>query len=265
MTSDEKIMLSYVSEKAEQCLDRQMITESKFLDMHEKSLVNALKLPYGVRQIFYGGFEDAERTVAVFLPEYIEADDYDSLEKHFAQVPEDCPVALLEVSKDKFSKPLTHRDYLGALMGLGINREMTGDIMVNEGGCHIAVMKNMAEYIAKNMVSAGRGTLNINITSPWDARGIEKNEGVPDSFTVSSPRLDSIVKNGFSVSRDAACEAISKGLVFLNDSECLKPDKRIAEGDKITLRHKGRVIISSMGGKSKRGRDIINVIRFVKK
>lgn len=265
MTSDEKILVSCVAEKAEQCLDRQMITESKFLDMHEKSLVNGLKLPFGVRRIFYGGFEDAERTVAVFLPEYIEANDYASLEEHFRTVPDDCPVALLKVSKDKFSKPLTHRDYLGALMGLGINRDMTGDIMVNDNGCHIAVMKNMAEYIVKNMNSAGRGTLTIEITSPWEAEGIEKNEGVPDSFTVSSPRLDSIVKNGFSVSRDAACEAISKGLVSLNDSECLKPDKRIAEGDKIVLRHKGRIIISSLGGKSKRGRDIVNVIRFVKK
>ena len=265
MTPDDKILVSFLEEKAEQCASNQMITCSKFLDMHEKSLAATLRLPYGVRRIFYGGFDEAERSLAVYLPEYIEAPDYSALNEFFETSAGDCPVSILEIKKDKFSKELTHRDYLGALMGLGINRDMTGDIIVSKEGCHIAVLKTMAEYIAENLTSAGRGTLNIKIAAPWEITDLPRNEGTPDSFTVSSPRLDSVVKNGFGISREGACEAISKGLVFLNDIECGKPDKRIGEGDKISLRHKGRIIISSLPGKSKKGRDIVNIIRFTVK
>lgn len=265
MTPEDRILTSFLGEKAEQCASNQMITSSKFLDMHEKSLVAGMRLPYGVRRLFYGGFEEAERSIAVYLPEYVEAVDYSSLSEFFENSPDDCPVSILEIKKDKFSKELTHRDYLGALMGLGINRDMTGDIMVSKDGCHIAVLKTMGAYISENLTSAGRGTLNIKILEPWNIENVVKSEGVPDSFTVSSPRLDSIVRNGFGISRENACEAISKGLVFLNDIECEKPDKRIGEGDKISLRHKGRIIISALPGKSKKGRDIVNIIRFTVK
>lgn len=242
-----------------------MVTESKFLDMHERSIASGMKLPYGVHRMFYGGFEAAERCLAVYLPEYIEADDFASLNAFFIDSPNDCPVSILEVKKDKFSKALTHRDYLGALMGLGISRDMTGDIFVNDDGCHIAVIKSMSQYIADNLSSAGRGTLNIKLLMPFELENLKHDEGTPESFTVSSARLDSMVKNGFGVSRDNACEAISHGLVFVNDTECLKPDRRINEGDKITMRHNGRIIVSSMPGKSKRGRLIINVISFKEK
>lgn len=265
MTPEDKILTSFLGEKAEQCVSNQMITCSKFLDMHEKSLAASLRLPFGVKRVFYGGFEEAERCLTVYLPEYIEAADYRALGEFFKESPGDCPVSILEIKKDKFSKELSHRDYLGALMGLGISRDVTGDIMVSKDGCHIAVLKTMADYISGNLTSAGRGTLNIKIAEPWEVENPAKNEGVPDSFTVSSPRLDSIVKNGFGVSREAACEAISRGLVFLNDIECGKPDKRITEGDKISMRHKGRIIISALPGKSKKGRDIVNIIRFTVK
>ncbi len=262
MTEEDKILISLISEKAEQCLDRQMITQTRFLDMHEKSVASGIRLPGGVKRVFYSGFEDAERYLAVFLPGYIEADDEKSLADYFASSPDDCPVAVLEVTKDKFSKALTHRDYLGALMGLGINRDTVGDIKVGENGCHIAVIKSMAEYISRNLTSAGRGTLNIRILPPGEADSVPAAQGVPDSFTVSSPRLDSIVKNGFSVSRDAACEAITRGLVFVNDIECFKPDRKINEGDKITFRHKGRIFIESFPGKSRKGKEIVSIIRY---
>lgn len=265
MTPDDKILISFLGKKADQCASNQMITCSKFLDMHERSLAAGLRLPYGVKRIFYGGFDEAERSLAVYLPDYIDAADYSALSDFFEASPDDCPVSILKIKKDKFSKELTHRDYLGALMGLGINRDTTGDIIVSKDGCHIAVLKTMAEYIAENLTSAGRGTLNIEILAPWEITDLPKNEGTPDSFTVSSPRLDSVIKNGFGISRDGACEAISKGLVFLNDIECAKPDKRICEGDKISLRHKGRIIISALPGKSKKGREIVNIIRFTVK
>ena len=121
----------------------------------------------------------------------------------------------------------------------------------------------MAEYIAENLCKAGRGTLKTKILSPCECVLAEKTAAVEDSFTVSSLRLDSVVKNAFRVSRNDAVSAIESGLVFVNDSECLKADKKISEGDKIVFRRKGRIIISDCSSVSKKGRIIVNVNKFV--
>lgn len=259
---EKKILLSLIEERSIKCDELQMITSSKFLDMNEKSLVTAMKPVPGVFRLFYGGFEEAERTVAVFLPEYTAVKSGEELKAYFEQYEEDNPLCLLKVEKDKFSKALTHRDYLGALMGLGIKRDVIGDIRVNDSGCEIACIKTMADYIKENLTKAGRGTLNIEITDFSHAQRTENEAGEEICFTVSSPRLDSIVKNAFGVSRDSACEAIDRGLVFVNDLQAAKPDKKIQDGDKIVLRHKGRFIVSSSGDMSKKGRYIIRGRKF---
>lgn len=214
---DDKLLLARLEDKARLCSDNSMITNSDFLDMHERSLVKNMRLPYpDVKCVFYGAFPDAERTAAVLLPSYIEAGSTEQLAEYFASDPDSDPITVLRVTKDKFSPPLGHRDYLGALMSLGIKREMTGDIRVTDDG----------------------------------------------SFTVSTIRLDSVVKNGFAVSRTAACDAIEHGLVFVNDCECLKADKRIGEGDKIVFRRKGRIIVTDCSAVSKKGRIIVNIKRY---
>ena len=261
--NEDRILVSFLEDKALQCSRSQVITCSRFLDMHERSVASFIKLPDGVTRVFFGQDADAERTVVCYLPSYIEAADSKSLMEYFIDNPEDCPIRVLEITKDRFSQPLSHRDYLGAVMGLGINRDVTGDIIVSEKGCLMSVTANMAEYICSNLSKAGRGTLTISIAYPWEVKREIQNDGVEDSFTVSGLRLDSIIKNAFSVSRDAAAEAISKGLVFVNDTECFKPDRRVSDGDKITLRHKGRVIIDDCSGVSKKGRIIVKVRKFV--
>ena len=88
-----------------------MITNSDFLDMHGRSVVSQIRLQYAdVKMIFYGIFDDAERTVAVFLPEYIEAENPDELEAYFNENPDDNPLAVIRLEKDKFSPALSHRD-----------------------------------------------------------------------------------------------------------------------------------------------------------
>lgn len=256
------MLVSFLEDKAAKCSDCNMITCSRFLDMHERSLAAAIKTPPEVNRIFYGAFDGAERSLAVFFPEYTQVETYEDAVNYFNDYPDDCPVRVLEITKDKFSKPLGHRDYLGAVMGLGLSRDVTGDILVNDKGCLMAVTENMADYIADNMDKAGRGTLKTEVKLPCEVEQTKAQTGTPDSFTVSSPRLDSIVKNGFGVSRDNACSSIEHGLVFINDTECLKADKKVTEGDKITFRHKGRIIIDDCSSVSKKGRVIVKIRRF---
>lgn len=260
MTSDEKILFAKIEDKARQCSENSMITNSVFLDMHERSVVSAIKNPFGdTKMYFYGGFDDAERNVAVFMPEYIT----DAPADYFNDYPEDDPIAVIEIEKDKFSPALGHRDYLGALMGLGIKREMAGDIIVSENGCRMAVLAKIAPFVAENLGKAGRGTLKAKIISPSQAREGAKAVGIPDSFTVSSMRLDSVVKNAFRLSRGDAAAAIESGVVYVNDVECTKPDKKIAEGDKVVFRRRGRIIVSDCSSVSKKGRVIVEITRFM--
>ncbi len=263
MTPEDKILIARYTDKANQCSENSMITCTPFLDMRERSVISShLVAKSEAKTVFYGVFEDAERTAAVMLPYYIDADDYESLSLYFKENPDDNPLAIIEVEKDKFSAPLSHRDYLGALMSLGIRREITGDIVVSESGCRIAVLSHMAEYIAENLCKAGRGTLKTKIISPCDCSDSNKSVAEYDSFTVSSLRLDSIVKNAFRVSRSDAVSAIESGVVFVNDSECIKADKKISAGDKIVFRRKGRVIIDDCSCVSKRGRIIVKIKKF---
>lgn len=260
MREEDRLAAAKIEDKARQCADRGMLTSTAFLDLHQRSV--ALSLPLPVRPLFYGGFAEAERTVAVFAPDYVDAPDTAALTAYFDAAPQEDPVRILRVEKDRFSPALTHRDYLGALMALGIRREMTGDILVDETGCRIAVLAPMADFLAEQLTSAGRATLTVTVEPPGASRAGLTAAGVPDSFTVSSLRLDSLVKNGFGVSRPAACAAITQGLVFVNDLECLKADRRVGEGDKITFRHRGRIRITACGARSKKGRVIVEIERF---
>lgn len=263
MNTEDKLLISKIEDKARQCSENSMITNSDFLDMHQKSVAAGLRIPYpDVKMIFYGGFEDAERTAAVMLPDYIDAKNEEELFAHFARFPEDDPLSVIELTKDKFSPALSHRDYLGALMALGIRREMTGDIIVYENGCKMAVLSKIAPFILENLGKAGRGTLTGRILAPSEARQGAKAAGIPDSFTVSSIRLDSVVKNAFQISRGDAAEAIESGVVFVNDLECTKPDKKISSGDKIVFRRKGRIIVEDCSSVSKKGRIIVCILRY---
>lgn len=264
MTPEDRILIAKYEDKVRQCSENSMITCTAFLDMRERSVISTHLSPQSeAKTVFYGVFEDAERTSAVMLPYYIDANDYPSVCRYFADNPDDNPLAVLEVEKDRFSKPLSHRDYLGALMSLGIKREVTGDIIVSENGCRIAVLSHMADFIAENLCKAGRGSLKVKVVSPREATVSDKPSGIEDSFTVSSMRLDSIVKNAFCVSRSDACKAIESGVVFVNDAECLKTDKKISDGDKIVFRRKGRIIVEDCSGVSKKGRIIVVVKRFI--
>lgn len=263
MNEEDKLLISKAEDKARLCSENYMITNSDFLDMHQRSVISGVNFRFDdVKIFFYGAFEDAQRTVAVMLPNYVEADCAEKLFAYFDSHPEDDPLTVIEVEKDRFSPALSHRDYLGALMALGIRREMTGDIIVNENGCKIAVLSKIAPFIVENLSKAGKGTLCAKAAAPSSSRQSSKADGIPDIFTVSSLRLDSIVKNSFRLSRTDAVKAVESGTVFVNDLECTKPDKKISAGDKIVLRRKGKIIVKNCSDVSKKGRVIVETEKF---
>lgn len=257
MTED-SLLLSFVGDRMMKCSSDYMLTSTLFLDVRQQSLVlSKTKVSDDVRVLFFGGFDTAERNVLVFIPYYLEVSDFDSLKDYLTENPEENPLTVLHLKKDSFST-VSHRDYLGALMGLGIKREMIGDIVVTKDGADIIVMKSVAEYIKAELKSVGRASVSIK-----EVRFDEISDMVAnvheETINVSSMRIDNIISACFRLSRSESADAVLSGNIYVNSLQILKCDKKINIGDKIVYRSKGKVVLKEISGISKKGRNFIKI------
>lgn len=264
MHSDE-LLIARLEDKIQQAADNYMMTAGDFLDMHQRKVAEdfckSRKLP--VRWLFYGGYEEAERCMPVFLPDYIDVPAVD--ENGNMTVPGEIAelVKVIRVSVPKGGRVLTHRDYLGSLLALGLDREVTGDILVRQpdektgGGADIIVETGVAEFIEMNYDKAGRASLSVSVL-PIEALDRGTQNIVSKHDTVASLRLDNIVSSAFALSRAKAAEAIRRGIVSVNSVEALKVDQEVSEGDRIVLRGKGKAVLTEAGGRSRKDRIIVN-------
>ena len=157
---------------------------------------------------------------------------------------------------------LTHRDFLGSLMGMGIVREKIGDILVGPDSADVLVLDTVAEFLAQSWESAGRVKLQVAEIDPGcvhipEIRREERRD------TVSSLRLDNVLAAVFSLSRGRAAEAVEKGSVQVNYVTCVKPDKPVSAGDTITCRGLGKCVLDSVGAPTKKGRLPVDIRRYI--
>ena len=242
-SGEEKILLASLLDKEQTCETRGYATSTRFLSMSERALCTEAVHQAGAtgHALFWGGYEDAERGIYLFYPDYMDEES--------ARL--SAPLVLLRAHKSR-SDTLTHRDYLGALMGLQIDRSVVGDILVHDEGADIIVLEDVAEFILMNFGKAGRKNLSLTREVTEEKRG---------TGSVASPRLDSIASLIFGLPRKDAQARIEKGLVFVNNAPCLKPERQIAEGDRITVRGLGRARVESFGGTSRKGRIFFDFVR----
>ena len=260
MTEKEQL-ISHILDLKEKSASGSIVTSSSFLSVDELSdviRVQNVNNKY-VDSFYYGGYDEAERKTAVFVPEFYGIDE-SGLEE-FLNENECNPIALLLVKKDKFTS-LTHRDYLGALMGLGLKREVIGDIIVNDDGCSIFCLKSVASFIAENLRQAGRGSLSVAVADKNEF-SIKNAETETFFASVASMRLGCLVAATFKLSRPSAAEAIKQGLVYVNSAQTVKSDFSLKEGDKLVLRGKGKAVIGETTGQSKKGRIHLNIKRYL--
>ena len=200
----------------------------------------------------FGGYEDAERKMMVYLPEYLEAESL---------YEEDSPLCCLRATFFE-ADVLTHRDFLGALMGAGIARETVGDICVGKGYCDFFVTAEIAPYIEQNFLSAGRTRLHIT-PIPLSEAQIPEPETKEIRDTVASLRLDSIIASGFRIGRSLAAQHIHASKAAIDGLPCEKPDKIISEGMKISVRGLGKIKVHSINGRTKKDRISVIIHRYV--
>jgi len=243
---DENILKSRARDLAEQCDRQKRVTQTGFLTPAELTVVRSAAVKSGIPFKAYGGYNDAERKILLFLPEYASVSEPDWGEY----------LKVLCISPSK--EGLDHRDYLGAILALGIHRDQLGDILVSDKSAQIIVLSGIFGYLSLNMERVG--STRVQITS-----GTLSDLIIPESAlltiqgNVSSLRLDNVASEGFHMSRSEITDLIKSGQLNLNWVQELRPDHTLKPGDMVSLRGYGRIVLVSIDGRSRKDRYFITM------
>ena len=243
--------------------DRGYVTNTAFLDPAEVYYAEGYILQTGAKErcVFFGGYKDAERKCLFVLPEYYaDMADLGNNPEDFTEIRETVvPVSV----KGSGYKVLSHRDYLGALLNMGIERSAIGDICVtSEHECVVFALPSVAELILSlcerigaDKVKVAKLDLNPNFSYERKTKSI--------SDTVASDRSDCVVAALAGESREKAKALISSGLVECNYSPCQKTDVRVSNGDVISIRGVGKFVICDITEETKKGRIRLSAKKFI--
>ncbi len=225
------------------------VVKTRFLNPYEKSLVVSILNSHKLNFHEYKSHKNAERTILFFSQ-----DDFDP-EIHYQ---ENLSVIVL----NKRDHDLNHRDVLGSLMSLGIEREMIGDILVDKDLVEINVLKEVADYIRFNLKSIKK--LNIELEekkSIYLSDDIVKFEDKVAS--ISSLRLDSFIAAAVNLSRNDAQKLLSRGFIKLNYVVEDNPSSEISIGDCISIRGYGRYYLQELLGKTRKEKERISIRKII--
>ena len=218
------------------------VTGTFFLTPAEQAALRAWSA-YGTdcTLLFHGGAPDCERQAGFFLPYYLEETDFDPAEH----------IRAVEI-KAGFGEP-EHRDYLGAVLGLGIRREWVGDIRIFGGTAYLFCLPSVESHILGSLDKVGRYGVKTRTVALGDVPPLERRVKTV-SFTVKSVRLDAVCAGLFGLSRTEAARLIEAGLASLDYLPCERCDAPVREGAVLSLRGHGKGRLVSCGGQSRKGR-----------
>ena len=229
---------------------RDIVLFSDFLSLYEQDLVHAaVRSEPGMQAAFFGGYSQAERVCCAFY------------HSDLAE-PEKWPVACLqaEAVDRRFSEGFSHRDVLGSVLHLGIDRSVIGDILLQDGKAVLFCLEKMAPFLCANLIRIRHTQVRCSrLENPTD---IPEPVLEPITGTVASVRLDSLVSLAFRQSRSKVLPLIEGGMVFVNGRLVSKASFEPSEGDIISVRGTGRFRFESCDGASKKGRIRVTIKRW---
>ena len=249
LEKEEQLLRKRISELAAVCYQRDIRTNTGFLNLNEQAIFHSMErsLP-PVPTVLYGGFDTAERKIVCFLPSY-------------EQDTENFPIDRLEIApvNTRFSEELGHRDFLGALMGLGVDRSCIGDIMMTDAGCVLFCLEQMSEFLMRELKSVRRTAVCC--------RRAEGLSGFSQAYeeisgSVSSPRLDSLISLVFRLSRAKALSFISGEKAFINGRLALSAGQRLSGGEIVSVRGLGKFCYVGAGNGTRKGRMFVTARRY---
>ena len=232
LSIEEKQFISRLEDRLDRVEQRYQEEITDFLEprmqLVAESYLRSVKFQ---RYLFCGGYEAAERKRLVLFPEYTEPE---------------CEMAGIRLFRfqgklDYVS--VTHRDFLGAIMGLGLRREKFGDLLVRETGFDLFVQEEIADYLS-DFEPPEQNIKELHIM-------------------VASMRLDTILAHGLNLSRTKAMELIQSGRVKVNHSEVTDNDFLCRQDDLISCRGKGRLRIGELSGETKKGKLKVCILKYI--
>ena len=216
-----------------------------FLNEGEFSVCKTYLERERIKYSYYGGYSEADRVYIAILPDWADETDY--------------PFSCLKFTyKKEYS--LTHRDFLGALMSLGIEREKIGDILVNKGVAFVFVSDSIVKYCIDNITKVGSIGVKIEVTDEkviFDIKFEELNK------TIASNRADCVIGAVCNFSREKAKEFILSGNLIVNHTICESITKEINNGDVLSVRKFGKFIVCSIDEKTKKGRLKLSLKKYI--
>lgn len=213
---------------------------SPFYNEAEMETVKAAAQRAGYNIAFFGGYDDAQRCMLGVFPEWQEA-DYGEF-----------PIAALRAEKG-YSRELSHRDYLGTILSLGIDRAKIGDILVDDEGAYIFAAEDIADYIVMNVKKAANCGIKLKRTAVRE-EDLPKREYEISEAVAASARLDAVLAAALNISRRESAMYIVSGKVNINHKPVSDTSFSLKEGDLMSIRGAGRIILDEIGANTRSGR-----------
>ena len=250
--NEDQILKGRLTDLARRAYQQNIYTYSNFLSIAELSVLEDIKedISY-IHCECFGENELCERQIVGFGSE----EDF-GYPGHF-------PIAVIKVSPllEKFSDSLNHRDFLGALMHLGLERDTLGDIFVKEKTAYIFCLENIADYICKELTKVKHTNVKCELTD-MNIPAL-KPTLADEAFPVASLRLDGIIASLLKCSRSEALSFFEDKKVTLNGHVTGRNSTLLKEGDIFSVRGHGKFIFSGSGGNTRKGKIYVHIKRYI--
>lgn len=247
----EKALLAKVLDNVENVLKNHKPYVTNFYDpYHTGLIISMLERISDLDFASYGGYEIAERVRTAIFPDYLDEEQIDF------------NVTALAVEGNFKMLKVNHRDFLGSLLGLGIKRELVGDLIVTPKGCQVMVVKEVAPYLMANLTKVHKVGVEVREIKAEELE-LPEQKVKEIKATVASLRLDAVAAAGFGTSRSRIAREILAEKLNLNWHACSNLAAPVQSGDMLSLRGRGRIEVSEVKGNTKSGRIGIVLRRFL--
>ena len=255
-SSERSLLEAKICDKYKFAMSKNKITNTDFLNMTELKIVEKFLKENKINEyIIFGGCDaETDRNIIIF---YNSKFTKEMVEKNYSKI--------LQVIRIENPKELNyeHRNYLSAIMKLGIKREKIGDIFVREDGADIVVLTEVASFLKDNLQTLTRFKRSkCDIINIKDIKYKEK-EFEEIKIIVSSMRLDNFVSELAKTSRNKALEIINEQKVFVDYELETKFSKKINLGNTINIRGKGKFIVEEIHHKTKNNKFVVVIKKYV--
>ncbi len=261
---NESMILGRIKDLAAKAYENNYITHTDFLSASELYEVHSLCASNGmitdgsringVDYCTYGGPADPDRKVICFLPSFIDEETFTSTEREEGNI---ISCILIEPANRKFADALTHRDYLGSLINLGIERNRIGDILGNDTKAYVFVIKEVAELITKELCRIKHTTVSCREVPASQCDIVPEFEEIKG--TVSSERIDAILSLVYKLSRSKSSDLIAAGSVTVDGKMPGTPSFPLKPGNRVSVRGFGKFVYIGPEGITRKGRTTIRL------